>query len=611
MYKNILYNTLDNGVKIYFLPDNCLNYDYTIKFNNYGSNLDKYNDIYGFQHLLEHSIFYNYRNLNMTSNASTCPTYMTIEFDIPTNKDFNLKTLLYNWIFKNDDNTEINISRNIPREDIIKYIKELNSEYEYRNLLYLSWEIQTFLLTNGNIHYFGGNNITFSDKIDKIKKKLLSPVKIPPKDISIFIKNSKNNLYKQTRSIFSDIKEFKNNISIQYEGKQFYNKAIQINQGKTNSLVFLHFKKDFFDLEILYIISILYPFFDILHDDITNAYYVYFWFNKINDLYTFYTILKNKDYQDLYLDTINSSISNNIYFLNLDTIPTSINIINETYASFFNKNRSRIINYFKLLSTLLEKKYFYLNLTKQYMFNATTNITKEKYYITTANFFEDYFYSYYTNKFNIYDYIKKNKNVNQFYCKGLCNKSLCDKGLYITKDRHNNICFSKNPNKLNFIVYMQSLMYHFVNFYTETLDECIRNILNDEYKYLYKNDSSHEIILSNKIFNINTEYDFFFSVFKLHNDDNKNTFTTIINLQDFLKHKGICYYIDYNVFNFKNSNICFITTTIDNNLFNKLYNNIIHFLKSNNYKINYDIVLSYKSLIKDLSSLNKTIKCIF
>jgi hypothetical protein len=606
MYKNVISNTLENGVKIYIVPDNLLDYDYIIKFNNYGSSLDKYLNIYGFQHLLEHAIFYNYNNLNMYINATTSVTDMTINFDIPQ-KDFNLQKILNHWIFKNNNLVEINLSRNIPNQSVINFINELDNEYEFRSLLYIPWDITTFLLTNGKVHYHGGNNITFSDKINAIKKRLLNPVKIPPQDISIFIKNNKSNIYKDTRRIFSQLKPFKNNIILEYEEKNFYNKSIYLNQGKTNYLVFIHGKD--IDLSVLYIINILYPLFNIVHNDIINSYYVSFYFNNINDLFIFYSILKSKNYEELNLENVNLNIKNNIGVLNIDKVPENLSIINETYASLYKKYRKSILNYFQLLSSLISEKKFILSLTKQYLYNNTTPISQEKYYISNTNFLEDYFYSYYTMKFNISNYLSKvNQRNTIFYCKSLIGKS---KNLFTEKDEKNNIYFVKYSNTISFTVFIQALLYHFINFYTETLEESIKNIINNNYKYLYKSNSNHDIIFSNKIFHIKTPYNFFFSIFKFYKNDCKNINTTLANLHEYLKLNGICYYIEYNIFQLKKFNIIYISTTINNNKFKRLYNNIINFLRSNNYKLNGNVVFSYKSLELDLSELNKNIKCIF
>lgn len=340
-----------------------------------------------------------------------------------------------------------------------------------------------------------------------------------------------------------------------------------------------------------------------IYDDITNGIYVHFNFNKIYDLYSFYLILKNKNYKDLYLNEANTiiSIKMSYYDIFYDYIHT---FENKTYSSIFNECKDKIINFWKLLSNKIDEKKYFINLYKQYMYNKETNITKEKYYITNTNFLEDYFYSYYANKFNPLNINLSNK-TNYFKCLGQFNN------IFITKDKNNNICFTNDHgNKLCFIVYIQALLYHFINFYTETLDECIRNILFNDCKYLYKQDSNHEIILTNKTFNIKTEYDFFFSIFKFNISETKNLNNVLYNLQEYLKHNGICYYISIDILYLKKCAILYITTTIPNKNFKRLYNNIINYLKSNNYKLNGDIVFSYKSLKRDLSELNKLIKCI-
>lgn len=612
MHKNIISNVLDNGVKIYIVPDNYIDYDYIVKFNNYGSNLDKYINIYGFQHLLEHCIFYNYKNLNIFSNASTCPTYMSVEFNIPY-KNFDFVNLLKHWIFSNDNLKEINLVRNIKLEEINYYINELNSEYEFRSLLNIPWELQTFLLTNGQVHYFGGNNFTLSKKNKEIQKRLSKPVKIPPEDVTIFIKKSQSNLYNKTRDLFSHLVPFKNKISISYDEKNFYGQTIQINTGNTNSLVFLIYKKKYPDIILLYYIKTLYPFLNFYHDDITNAYYVYCTFTNINDLYSLYTLLKHRQYDFLNLDKLNRYINIHIDILNIDRIPENVlkYISNETYASLFNKNKENILNFFKYLTELIEAKRYFLNLTKQYMYNNTTDYTKEKYYITKTNFFEDFFYSYYSREFNILNYLYylKTKNINiatnKFFCRPTCSK------LNIIKNRnvkfHNTLLYLENNNKLDFTIYIKALINHFIDFSSNSLQDSINKILENKIqKY-----SNHEIILTNKIFKIKTEYDFFFSVFKLQKKESKNIDYTLVNLEEFLKRNGICYYIESCLVKFGQFDVLFIYTTINQDKFKTIINNILGFMNSNYYKINVDIVLSYKSFQKNLSSVNKIIKCTF
>lgn len=614
MHKNIISNVLDNGVKIYIVPDNYIDYDYIIKFNNYGSNLDKHINIYGFQHLLEHCIFYNYKNLNIFSNASTCPTYMSIEFNIP-HKNFDFVSLLKHWIFDNNNLKEISLVRNIDLKEINYYINELNSEYEFRNLLNIPWELQTFLLTNGQVHYFGGNNYTLLKKSKEIQKKLAKPVKIPPEDITIYIKKSKSNLYNKTRNLFSNLIPFKNNISITYDEKNFYGHTIQINTGNTNSLVFLIYKKKYPDVELLYYLKNLYPFLNFYHDDITNAYYIYFSFPQLNDLYSLYILLKHGQYDFLNLDKFNKYINTCIDVLNIDKIPENIikYISNETYSSLYNKNKESIISFFKYLTELIEAKKYILNLTKQYMYNNITDYTKEKYYITRTNFLEDFFYSYYSKEFNVLNYLyylKSSKKPyitnNKFFCRPTCAKI----NLLKNKDIkfHNTVLYLENSTKLDFTIYIKALINYFIDFTSNNLQDSINKILNNK---ILKNYSNHEIMLTNKIFKINTEYDFFFSVFKMQKNESKNVDYTLTNLEEFLKRNGICYYIESCLVKFNQFNILFIYTTINQNKFKNIINTILGFMVSNNYKLNVDIVLSYKSFQKNLSSVNKIIKCTF
>lgn len=100
-------------------------------------------------------------------------------------------------------------------------------------------------------------------------------------------------------------------------------------------------------------------------------------------------------------------------------------------------------------------------------------------------------------------------------------------------------------------------------------------------------------------------------MFKLQKKESKNIDYTLVNLEEFLKRNGICYYIESCLVKFGQFDVLFIYTTINQDKFKTIINNILGFMNSNYYKINVDIVLSYKSFQKNLSSVNKIIKCTF
>ncbi len=113
---------LKNDVTILIVEDSLLDYNFTIKFNNYGAILDKYNEVYGLQHLLEHAIFYNAKDLNLDYNAQTSMHYMAVQLHLTDNKELGLY-YIKKWLFKNNDFQRIDFSKNLTYEDVRRYIE--------------------------------------------------------------------------------------------------------------------------------------------------------------------------------------------------------------------------------------------------------------------------------------------------------------------------------------------------------------------------------------------------------------------------------------------------------------------------------------------------------
>lgn len=638
-YKEIIQKEIfPNKIVFFIIDDNLLSFDLIIKFKNYGSALDKHYGVSGFQHLLEHAIFYQDKNLNIPYNASTTPNYMSLELGLTSNqfKPNNDPSILIlkKWLFQNNDFTRVNLSRNISLEDINNYIKELDNEYLFRSYLDVPWDLQTFLLTNGGMHYFGGNKYTFEEKQQQIFKLLTNPYPISPENIVIFLKKSKQNYFSTLRNIFINLKPIKTpKISLSYEPDNYYNKIIQINNGNTNQLIFTIQKQLIKNIDILFIIKFLYPFFSFEINDYISQYYISFSFIKFHDLYKFMFLLENS-FTELFKLKMNDYPYFSIDEMILDLYPNSIlNLFNDkklnsrTNGFFINQYIDDIKGVFHLFYTKLLNKEFIINSTKQYLYNNITD-TKEKYFITPINFNDDYFYDFFYYNYDINNIVYQIKNHNQYNIKLKKNINInIKKNKILCFPNHNIINMNKNIvtnyslhyliNDLKFFdkkkvmrphldLYFESLIAYFIS-PTNSLETSIIEVLQNKIK-INNIDKNINIKLNNNTYDIKTEFDFLFVAVKAKIPDIKKITHISINIQEQIKRKGLSYYLGLTSFLFKSYGILFFFTNSRKEGFDPLINVIKSSIISNNIKnFNCCIVKSNKTATRDFSRFDKKV----
>lgn len=435
---------LENGVTIIVLESHLLEDDFVLKINKYGASIDKYTDIYGGQHLLEHAIFNQYRNLNVESNALTNENIMalTLNFtkNLPPKKEDPVFLLLKNWLFKNNNLKKIDLSRNLSVTDVDNYINELEGEYHYRTQLYAPWNLQTFLSTGGRVHYYGGNVSCLINKKKEIRQYISNPIPIPPDDLVIYIKDTKLRHLPTIKSLFSHILpiEKRPNLNLKFEEQEFYNKSIQINAGDTNGLVFLLPKSSYNNILLLQYIKLLYPFFD-FNITMLDKYFLMFRFVCLKELHNFYHIIKHAQYEHLNLTKYYFPMQFCVDYLNIDLYDDEIldYILNDegiSYHDVYLKKEKEILNFFKMLTNKINQKEFILNLTQDHMNNRMTDFD-EPYLLTEVSFNNDYFsngFIYTFDMSNIYKFFfqKNSKLQKQLLQRKSCNDGIIEYNYY-------------------------------------------------------------------------------------------------------------------------------------------------------------------------------------
>lgn len=637
---------LSNNILIYILNDkyfqNYIKDDLIIKFNNYGAMLDIKNNIYGMQHLLEHAIFEKYRNLNVYTNASTSVNDMTIELNF--SKEYKITEdpcikFIKKCLFKNNDYTKINLSRELNEKEIRQYVNELNAEYMYRSNLPIPWNLQTLIYSNSDVSYFGGNNNTFKNKIKNIQKYLKNPTHINPKDIVIILKKSKIIYLEIIEKIFEQIKKIDSpKLELNIKPENYYNKIIKINEAETNQISFLIYKKDLnYKYDILYIIEILYPFFS-FEISTLNEIFLTFLFSDLFSLFNFFNILKFFLFEKLSLKSFNFLLLFELnYFMLNNYFPDKIinKFFNErkniTYAEYYNENETDIKIFFKFLSNLIKEKKFFLNTTKDFVYNKECNISLEKILLIDTNIINNFFLNKNLENFNIIKYIKDKFYSSTFKNIKHCNNLKCFNKILMINENDNWI---KNSNdfrtfsfdvkngklikcntfienyKISYLVYINSLILFFSNPIFDKFQNCLEYVSKNKDLGNFIDSYFKDINLkfSKKNFLIHTGYDFIFCVVKINKKNINKILNLNANIEENLKRLGLAYYLEMVVYNLKNFCLLFFFTQSDKENSIQIYNVIKNILNLNYIKNEIIYVISEKSFELDLKSLNKFVK---
>lgn len=633
---------LPNKICLYILNDkffkNCMREDLVIIFNNYGSLLDNKTNIYGMQHLLEHVVFENYSNLNIYSNAST--TMEDMSFELFFNKDYSNTDdpcikFIKKCLFVKNDFSKINLSRKLNDKEIEQYINEIDAEYNYRNTLPIPWDLKSLIFSNNNVIYMGGNKNTLFHKKKEIQNYLKEPEPIPPEDINIYLKKSKIHYLNDIENIFSQIKPIKKEpLKIKVDFDKVYNKIFKINEHDTNHLSFVLNKKDYENnYEVFYVVTLLYPFFDFAISSLDEI-FITFFFDEIFILFNFFNILKYGFYDKLDLGDFNEDI---IFFFNKYTLNKyfsedlleyffNLNRV-LTFSECYKKYKKPILNFFKSLTSLIKNKKYFLNTTKDYIYNEETKVSLEKYLMMDTNILENYFFNKTLERFDIKTFINKLYEPKFRICSSL---SCVGKFLIIEKDYDFNFNFNnlrtfsfdvkdgqiikyinKNNNKsLNYSLYINSLILFFSNPVFYNYKDCLEHFIKEKnlegFLKQYYNDIN--IKFSKKSFLIKTGYEFIFGVIKIKKKYIKDLLCCFYNIESYLKQKGITYYLETVCLKFEKFYLVFFFTQTNKERSIKVFNCIKNILTVNYIKNDMIYVLSEKALDLDLNALNKFVK---
>lgn len=632
-----------NNIILYVLNDKyfkeVFKNDFTIVFTNYGAILDIKHKIYGIQHLLEHAIFENYRNLNVYANASTSVNDMSLELNFSKNykkTDDPCLKFVRKCLFENNNFTKINVSRDLTDERIKHYINELDAEHIFRSTLNASWNLEMFVYSNKDVVYFGGNKNTFENKVQNIKAYLKKPEPIDPSDIVLFLKRSKLEYLEEIEKIFSQIKPInKKKLELKINPEKYYNKIFKTTNVETNQISFIINKSDVkHNFKILFVLMILYPFFYFEINSLDEI-FVSFVFKNIFSLFNFFNILKYKILNRLSLEDFdyNIDISFNIFLLNKylpDEIFNDLYSGNRrpTYSEYYFTHEKDINNLFKFFSDLIKKKKFFFNLTKEYIINNETNVSLEKYLMVDVNLEDNFFLNKTLEKFNVRRYIQKNfYHQNIFYSK-TCLKCF-NNVLFINEkdnitDFYNYKTFLFNVkngvmvklNKLNnsntrlsYNLYINALIFFFSNPIFNSFKDCLEAILTnkalDTLRPYYNNIN---LKFSKRNFIIKTGYEFVFLAVKVNQSYMNKLNVLYINIEEYLKSKGISYYLQTIVYQYDKFSLVFFFTQTDKERSLQVYNVVKNLLNKNYIKNDIVYVISEKSFETDFTSLNKFVK---
>lgn len=607
-------NMLPNGVTIMIVGEDILDYDLIIKFKNYGSSLDKYSNIYGFQHLLEHAIFYICKDLNMNYNAHTSANYMSIVLNLPTySSNFRSDPLSYlkTWLFQKNNFNKIDISRKVTLEAVEEYINELDSEFLYRDTLNIPWDLQLFLLSGGKCHYIGGNKETFSDKASKIKSALAKPLPISPDEIVIYLDKRQKNYLPLITQLFSQLEPIKKpTYNLMFEPEKFQNKIVQLNNGVTNNLTFLikkhYFHKLFKDIEILHAVKLFFPFFRFDYT-IADCIFICFDFENIEQLYSFSNLLEYQEIYNFRFDDNKKPIFELNYY-DLENISYDFfNLLNRNlkFSQLFEYYKKPFIDFLILLSNEIRNKRHIINLTKSYITNSTTQF-HEKYNLFDINFDSNYFF----NKFDLnyyynYDYNNYNKHIVKAKETTLIP---CFSGCEIKR----NLNLRSRPfNKKEIIDYKEGIINFFL--YPEILS--LQESLDKLSFFNMKVNKPYDVKIKSKIYNIQTEFKFLFCVMKIQKNQKSEVKLTVSNIEERLKEKGLSYFLSQETRPIGDNYLVFLNTITDEKQFKPIQHIIENEMSTKFKKIEMAFVfstVSKNSINKiNINSMTKKLKVDF
>lgn len=609
--KPFITKTLDNGIKIFIVQDHLLENDLIIKFKNYGAVIDHYFNIIGFQHLLEHCFFFQTDNYNLSTNASTSFSDMNIEISFQNPKVYpNNPTLLVikKWFFKNNDFTRLDFSRDLTRDEVILYINELDNEFIYRDLLSIHWGLQNFCLSNKDYHYFGGNRSSFYNKENEIIAFLKKPFPVPTEDINIYLRISSYQFYNEIAKIFSKIKKVhRPKITFDYNKTNFFNKVVQINRSDFNELVFI-LDKNLFTSYDLVKMSLLFNNFSFSENSYINEYYISFNYTSINDLCQ--VILALEKSPDLFLRyyLTNDPISDNIlYYEMFELIPRDVLHYflqdNITKYEFYEREKKNIDKFISLLKQAVLDKEYIIN-TKIDNFYKYQTVINEPYNIFDINFnFKNFYNVPLISDNNLWRIASKNK----------CNRNKEIIKIDLNKGEINNNLFqfiNKPPRSIlkpSIYFYFESLILYFSMPTFSNLKNVIDWFHKHQHFNILKIQPTNNIVLSDKIYTIQTEYDFIFTCFQISNKHMSIINDSKTNLIHKLKKLGLLYHLETVQIKFIKKSLIFYYTSCRKEGLDIIINYIKASFVSNNIPYSFNIVKSESSFFNNLSSLQKNI----
>lgn len=601
---------LENGIKIFIVQDHLMENDLIIKFKNYGAVIDHHFNIMGFQHLLEHCFFFQNDNYNLFTNASTSFSDMNIEISFQDRRVYpSNPTLLVikNWFFKNNDLTKLDFSRKLTLDEIRLYINELDNEFVYRDLLSIHWGLQTFCLSNKDCHYFGGNQYSFYNKEYEIIEFLQKPFPVPNEDINIYLRASSYPFYKEIVNIFGHIKKIKKpELSFNYNREKFFNKVVQINRDSLNELIFI-MDRDILSIHDLVKLTLLFNNFSFSENSYINEYYLSFTYHTINDLCQIIIALEKTPELFLKQYLTNDPISDNIlYYEMFEIIPSDVltyisNNIDLSKVDYYERERKLIKKFIGLLKQAVLNKEYIIN-TKIDNFYKYQTKYDEPYNIFDINFnFKNFFNSSSLDKQSVHhDKRFKCNQRQQIISVDLKNKNIQNNMfMYLNKDI--------KPFKPSIYFYFETLIVYFSmpNFLN------LKHVVDDFHKHKFYNilkiQPLTNVVLSNKMYVINTEYDFLFLCFQVSNKFIPLLRESKTNLTHRLKKLGLLYHLDSVHVQYDKKSLIFYYTSCRKEGMEKIINYIKASFVSNNIPYKFNIVKSETSFFNDLSSLQKDI----
>lgn len=599
---------LNNNITIILLSDELLDNDLIIKFRNYGSIVDSITGINGFQHLLEHCFFFKTDNYNFLTNASTTFSDMCLELNINSknvvanNESINI---LKKWLFKDDDYTRLNFSRNLTDDEIMKYINELDNEFFFRQHMNIPWDLQNFFVTNKKNHYFGGNRETFFGRESEIKKWLNDPYPIKNEDIFIFLRKSCRHFLGTLKNIFSSVQEQKNIKMplLTYNRENWLNKVVKINNMETCDLIFILSKKIITKNELI-LLSMLFDNFTFTDISYMSDYYCSFMFSDINKIINFLKIgnepnifytntFFGRDYLSknlLYADKFD--IVSTEYFRNMNTFTTK-NV-------FFELHKKAFINISDIFAKAIINKEYVIN-NKMDNFIKYNTFANEPYDIDDIKFNYNIFFNQIVEDY--FDNPIFNNNKKNYKC---FNNDYIEMDLTQLTNSINSLNIYKSDKKPNINFYFNALIL----FYSTSNNSCFEDIikaLSTGNNLNNKIDVTNNIVFKNKIYEIKTDYDFFFSAFIIPKNKDREIREMKINLNHKLKREGLLYHLDSYCVKYNNKIILYYFSSCRQEDMDKIFNNLQSSLLTNGIPSVYNFIKSYKSNVNNFSKLKKKI----